>query len=47
MVYFIKESEAVADATARITRILDAHYDAADIDQIISSGHILNTKQNN
>jgi len=35
--YFINDSPAVAEATARTTRILDAHYEAADIDQIISS----------
>ena len=35
----------MAEATARTTRILDAHYEAADIDQIISSCQNLDTKQ--
>jgi len=43
--YFINESKTVAEATARTTRILDAHYEAADIDQIISSCHNLDNKQ--
>jgi len=30
--YFIHDSEIVAEATARTTKILDAHYEAADID---------------
>jgi len=43
--YFILKSEAVVGATARTTRKLDAHYEAANIDQIISTCHNLNTKQ--
>ena len=43
--YFIHESGLIADTIARTKRILDAHYEAADIDQIISTCHNLNDAQ--
>jgi len=43
--YFIHDSEIVAEATARTTKILDAHYEAADIDQTIAACQNLDDKQ--
>jgi len=43
--YFIHDSDLIAKATARTKRILDAHYEAADIDQVISICHNLNDAQ--
>jgi len=43
--YFINDSAVIAEATARTTRILDAHYEAADIDQIIFTCQNLDSKQ--
>jgi len=43
--YFIHDSDLIAEATARTKRILDAHYESADIDQIISTCHNLNDTQ--
>jgi len=39
--YFIHDSNIIAEATARTTRILDAHYEAADIDDKIATCHNL------
>jgi len=35
--YFINDSAVIAEATARTAKIVGAHYDAANIDQIIST----------
>ena len=43
--YFIHDSEIIAEATARTTKILDAHYEAADIDEIIATCHNLDDIQ--
>jgi len=46
--YFIHDSDLIVEATARTKRILDAHYEAAEIDQIIS--HVITSmmlKNNN
>jgi len=43
--YFINDSEAVAEAIARTKRILYAHYDAANLDEIVASCSNLNTEQ--
>jgi len=43
--YFINDSETIAEAIARTKRILDAHYEAADLDEIVASCSNLNTKQ--
>jgi len=43
--YFIKDSETIAKAIARTKRILDAHYEAADLDEIVASCSILTTEQ--
>jgi len=43
--YFINDSAVIAEAIARTTAILDAHYEAADIDQIISTCQNLDPKQ--
>ncbi len=43
--YFINDSETITKATARVKRILDAHYEAADLDEIIASCSNLNTEQ--
>jgi len=43
--YYIHDSDLVAEAIARTKKILDAHYEAADIDQIISTCYNLTDKQ--
>jgi len=35
--YYINDSAVIAEATARTTKIFEAHYEAADIDQILST----------
>jgi len=43
--YFIHDSEAIDEATARTIRMLDAHYEGADIDQIVTTCYNLDDKQ--
>jgi len=44
--YFVNDSETIAEAIARTKRILDAHYKAADLDEIVANCSNLNTEQN-
>jgi len=43
--YFINDSKLVAEELARTKRILDAHYEAADFEAILSSCQNLNAQQ--
>ena len=43
--YFINDSDIVNEATKHTTRILDAHYEAANLDEIVANCHNLNDKQ--
>ncbi len=45
--YYIDESKSVTDASDRVKRILDAKYEAADLDNVIAaqSGMDLNNEQ--